>query len=175
MSLPERYICHCGSCGCITSRYIPDRTVYTRKSNKKVGAFIRDDKLLLLVQSCGKHWGPPKGTMEDNESIRECAIREIQEETGIDVSNILPECYTRIKSRFYYYSISHRHDIGKWKYTRGNDATGIGWFNIECLIQNIQYNNITVNQHLRYGLEKFFSVKIDDKYNLEDKYISSTA
>jgi ADP-ribose pyrophosphatase YjhB (NUDIX family) len=174
MHLPEKYVCSCGKCGCVTARYVPDKIKYTKRSNKKVGAFIQDNKSLLLVQSCGKHWGPPKGTMEDNESVRECAIREVYEETGIDVSHILPKEYTRLKSRFYYYTITYSHDIGRWRYTRGNDASGIGWFTIDCLVRNIINTSISVNQHLRAGLEKFYAIKIEDVMQLGSKCISST-
>jgi ADP-ribose pyrophosphatase YjhB (NUDIX family) len=30
-------------------------------------------------------WGPPKGTLQENEIVEDCAIREVFEETGIQI------------------------------------------------------------------------------------------
>lgn len=52
---------------------------------KSCGAVIFDnDKVLVLKQVQG-HWGFPKGHVENNETEIETAIREIKEETNLDV------------------------------------------------------------------------------------------
>ena len=44
---------------------------------------------LLLAHATGqKHWDIPKGGAEEGESARETAIREVKEETGIDLSAV---------------------------------------------------------------------------------------
>jgi len=53
---------------------------------------INDDNYILLVQSCGNFWGFPKGSLEnigtkEEESYFECAIRELKEETGIEIKD----------------------------------------------------------------------------------------
>ena len=55
------------------------------KYEKSCGAVIFDnDKVLILKQVQG-HWGFPKGHVENNETEIETAIREIKEETNLDV------------------------------------------------------------------------------------------
>lgn len=50
-----------------------------------------DDKILLLKRhpekAQGNTWGVPGGKIEENESIRECVIREIKEEAGVDIDD----------------------------------------------------------------------------------------
>jgi 8-oxo-dGTP diphosphatase len=46
----------------------------------------RDDVLLLVKQSYGKqYWSLPGGVVELGESLEQAAIREVKEETGLDV------------------------------------------------------------------------------------------
>ena len=52
---------------------------------KSCGAIvINDDKVLLVKHNAG-HIGFPKGHVEDGETEEETAIREVKEETGLDV------------------------------------------------------------------------------------------
>lgn len=48
---------------------------------------------MLLVQTiCAQGlWGFPKGKIEDNEDPLQCAIREVEEETGYDISPLIKE------------------------------------------------------------------------------------
>lgn len=53
------------------------------------GAMIfkrKDDKILFLViySARNKIWGFPKGHLEQGETAKEAAVREIKEETGLD-------------------------------------------------------------------------------------------
>lgn len=57
---------------------------------KSCGAVIfrknkNDVKLLLVKNHNGRHWSFPKGHIEENETEQETAIREIKEETNLDV------------------------------------------------------------------------------------------
>lgn len=45
---------------------------------------IQDDQIeYLLIQHKGGHWDVPKGKIEDGETPRDAALRELQEETGL--------------------------------------------------------------------------------------------
>ena len=55
------------------------------KKEKACGCIIIDDQKVLLVQQNEGWWGFPKGHIEDGESEIETAIREVKEETNIDV------------------------------------------------------------------------------------------
>lgn len=55
-------------------------------------------KYLLIKNKRSAHWGFPKGHIEDNETKRQAAMREVLEETGIHV-NIIDgfECVSKYK------------------------------------------------------------------------------
>ena len=51
---------------------------------------FHDEKVLLIKRNHAPHaglWSPPGGKMEIGETPEECAIREIKEETGLDIVN----------------------------------------------------------------------------------------
>lgn len=54
----------------------------------KAGSIILDHSkknILLIKGNYANKWNVPKGSSDDNESIRNTAIREVREETGIDI------------------------------------------------------------------------------------------
>ncbi len=48
-------------------------------------ALISDNRLLMLKRADSGNWTMPGGTMEFGESLKDCAIREVLEETGLNV------------------------------------------------------------------------------------------
>jgi len=54
------------------------------------GIVLNADDSLLMIYRRGK-WDLPKGKLEIGEDIKSCAIREVQEETGIQTLNIQDE------------------------------------------------------------------------------------
>ena len=58
-----------------------------KKSYKKptsCGVIITDGKVILLGHSTGnRHWDIPKGSMDKGETVIETALRELEEETSI--------------------------------------------------------------------------------------------
>lgn len=55
------------------------------KYEKSCGAIIFDEDKILVIQQKKGHWGFPKGHVEEGETEVETAIREIKEETNLDV------------------------------------------------------------------------------------------
>lgn len=55
-------------------------------------AVLRDDagRVLLIERSDNGHWALPAGAMELGESIADCAIREVREETGLRATAVTP-------------------------------------------------------------------------------------
>jgi ADP-ribose pyrophosphatase YjhB (NUDIX family) len=55
-------------------------------------AVLRDDRerVLLIRRSDNGLWALPAGTMELGQSLRDCAIREVLEETGLTAHEVTP-------------------------------------------------------------------------------------
>ncbi|MEH1016153.1 NUDIX domain-containing protein [Micromonospora sp. CPCC 206060] len=55
-------------------------------------AVLRDDagRVLLIQRSDNGHWAMPAGAMELGESIMDCAVREVREETGLRALGVTP-------------------------------------------------------------------------------------
>jgi len=63
---------------------------------RATGILIEDEKILLLNQNVNesRSWSLPGGTLEERETLKECLVREMQEETGlvVEVQNLLYVC-----------------------------------------------------------------------------------
>ena len=63
--------------------------------------FNKNNELLLNLRSDSNDWGIPGGGKEINETLEECAIRELKEETNLDIDNL--ELVTVLSGSDYYY------------------------------------------------------------------------
>lgn len=84
------------------------------------GAVYNPNDELLLIHRMGK-WDLPKGKKEDNESKRECAVREVQEECnvfGLIIMEKLPTTY-------HVYT-----ENGEWVLKRSS------WYRMNCSVWN---------------------------------------
>ena len=127
---------------------------------KKAGAFIFDKNKnkILLVQSRGQYWGPPKGSLNENEDIKHCAKREIKEETGLDIEeNEFNRFYIVKGKALYYYVELEEKEIEVQTHIKDNDANGVGWFNIDCLENLIKEKEVLVNLHCKILLKKYLN------------------
>ena len=54
---------------------------------RPTGILIEDGKILIVKQEVSeqRNWSLPGGTLEFGETIEQCLVREIKEETGLDV------------------------------------------------------------------------------------------
>ena len=55
------------------------------RTEKSCGAIIIENNKVLLIQQTDGFWGFPKGHVEENETEEQTAIREVKEETNLDV------------------------------------------------------------------------------------------
>lgn len=165
--MSRTYNCENGCCSIKVRVYNEPRQHHFRRGNcRKSGVFLYDPEQdrVLLVQSRGQLWGPPKGTLEVDrqETSRDCAVREVKEETGLD---ILPENFTRaikVKNRALYYYMEHKTtdvEVQHHENYEKNDANGITWIKIECLAKCIEDGHIILNQHCKIMFEQFMNKK----------------
>jgi ADP-ribose pyrophosphatase YjhB (NUDIX family) len=163
----SKYTCSKNCCNIIISKYDNKNNFFVKnapKNRKKSGVFVytSDKKKILLVQSRGKYWGPPKGTLEENEDWETCAIRELKEESGIVLKNTdVLNRFGFIKSNAYYFSLEKNDvDITLQIVNNNNDANGIGLFNINCLVEMVKNNKIVLNQHGKIGIKRIFDIDL---------------
>jgi ADP-ribose pyrophosphatase YjhB (NUDIX family) len=149
--------------GCCTIKIKPYTTAKDplekfRRRRRKAGVFIYDPETdkVLLVQSRGHLWGPPKGTLNYAETERLCAVREVKEETGIKISD---DDFTRaikIRNRaIYFYMEKPECYVEVQNHIRDNDANGVGWIKPDCLVKCIENGNISLSQHCRLVFKRF--------------------
>lgn len=55
---------------------------YTKVREAYRGIVIKQDKILLTYEVNTDQWFIPGGGLEDDESVQECCVRELTEETG---------------------------------------------------------------------------------------------
>ena len=110
-----------------------------KKSIPTGGAAIVYQDMILLVKIYGGHvFSMPKGKSEKGETIRQTAIREVQEETGLDLKSIimdgnLDELYIH-KTMFYV--VQSDFKIKSFTGYNNNEVRDIQWFNKEEIIAN---------------------------------------
>ena len=138
--------------------------IYTYKHKKKAGIFIYDPKKksILLIQSRGHLLGPPKGTLEKNETETECAIREVLEETGLDFSNNKLIKKIKIKTHSTYFYVEMDECKVQVQDIQHNDANSITWIKTSCLIEMIKNKQILLTQHCKILLKIFLNIIIDN-------------
>lgn len=115
------------------------------KYEKSCGCIVIDNEKVLLVKHNAGHWDFPKGHVEENETEMETAIREVKEETNVDVE-------IQEKNR-YVIEYSHKEDTTKQvvffiaKKINGNikaqesEISIVKWMSFEEALNTITYDN----------------------------------
>lgn len=154
--------CQKKCCMLIVHPYIYNKET-RKKKNKKAGAVIHDpiSNKIILVQSRGNLWGVPKGTIHKDEDYVSCCIREVKEETGLNIKNNDFESNINLYgSNTYFYIQKEMCSLKVQDHIKNNDANGIGWININCLNQMISSEIIKISHHTKLLLKHFFYLKI---------------
>jgi len=116
------------------------------KKEKSCGCIIINDrKEVLLIHHNAGHWDFPKGHMEEGETEIETAIREVKEETNIDVEVNEKYRYSTtyspkedvIKEVIYFLA----RNISDNKQAQLEEVSEVKWFGMEEAIDKITYDN----------------------------------
>jgi 8-oxo-dGTP diphosphatase len=109
-----------------------------------VGVIITKDQQVLLLRRRNVHgagtWSTPGGHLDFGESPEQCAVREVKEETGLDIDAVAFRAITNDV-----FTAEGRHYITIWmegRYTGGEptvaapeESSEIGWFSWNGLPQ----------------------------------------
>ncbi len=114
------------------------------------GIVVDNGKLLATHETVGDCWNLPGGGLKDNETFKECCIREIEEETGYLVEPmsellVINEFYEEYKYVNHYF-ICNVVGEGEFNLTKSERIRGLRpeWINIECFIK-------IVSEHQKYA------------------------
>jgi len=143
---------------CPVKKYktIPSKTKQHRKGGVVIFNSLKDK--ILLVQSRGKMWGFAKGSLEIGETIQECAIRELKEETGIilTINDILNKKKISVNKSLYFMYDTLEENGTVQDEDPFNDVNGIGWIKMECLQKLYKNTDMKLNYQCRFILTRFF-------------------
>jgi len=144
-----------------TGYYGSPVTWLTNSTSKRSGALLYDqiENKILLVQSRGRMWGPPKGGTEDGETVQEGAIREVMEETGLDITNGDFSKYTICHGKCTYYLMNHPVcdvNVQNKNHLFENDANSITWIKPECLKKMENSKKMKLTSQCKMVLNHFF-------------------
>lgn len=105
---------------------------------------------ILLIQDAKDRWTIPKGHIEEGETAKETAAREIGEETGltsVDVMSWLGKIHFRYRRQqslvlmtTQIYLVHAKKDSDKLK--KEEWMNGIGWFDVHEALDMIEYEDI---------------------------------
>ena len=116
------------------------------KKEKSCGCIvINNNAEVLLIHHNAGHWDFPKGHVEDGETEVQTAIREVKEETNIDVEVNEEYRYSTkyspkedvIKEVIYFLA----RNISEDKQAQLEEVSEVKWFSMDEAIQRITFDN----------------------------------
>lgn len=131
---------------------------------KSCGAIVyNNERKVLIVQHNAGHWDFPKGHVENNETEVETAIREVKEETNIDIE--IPNADYRYEI---YYSPKENvnktvvfflaRNISKDTIKQDAEIKNIGWYSYDEAMDILTYND--AKKLLKRSYEDFKRINI---------------
>ena len=160
--------CICKNCKFVitdytnTSHHTHSHTNTIRKYKSGILLHNISSNHILIVQSRGNMWGFPKGSLEEGENFNDCAIRELREETGINLESDVLDTSVPYRLNHYvkYYYITTEEDYSDIGIHDdiNNDANGICWIKLSCLKDLLVNDKIIFNYHARNCLYHYFKI-----------------
>lgn len=115
------------------------------KQEKSCGCVVWNDGKILLIKNVKGHWDLPKGHVEGEETEEETAIRELKEETNIDVE-IISEDKLQIEyspeegvwKKVIYFAA---REIGGEIRPQEEEVEKVGWFSAEEALETLTFED----------------------------------
>ncbi|MBO6233120.1 MAG: NUDIX domain-containing protein, partial [Clostridia bacterium] len=112
---------------------------------KACGCIISENNKILLIRQISGMWGFPKGHVEEGETEEQTAIREVKEETNIDVqvdsSKRYVMHYKTDKGKYKEVVFFIGKKIGGYLRMQPEEIIEAGWFDYEDALKIISYDN----------------------------------
>jgi ADP-ribose pyrophosphatase YjhB (NUDIX family) len=136
------------------------KNIIFKLSSWKAGSILLHKNKVLIIQSNQNKWGFPKGGIEIGESFKECAIREVKEETSFDIELTEEDRLLKYfnKTVFYFKELEKEPEIKFSELIQnGKDCSGIGWIRLSCLKKAQKNKTIEMfNSSLRKFVKHYF-------------------
>lgn len=115
------------------------------KKEKSCGAIIyNNENKVLIVKHNEGHWDFPKGHMEKGEDEYQTAIREVKEETSVDIELYKNNRYTinyspkeDVDKTVVFFLAKSKSDILK---KQDSEIANIGWFSYDEALEVLTYD-----------------------------------
>ena len=112
---------------------------------KACGCIISENNKILLIRQISGMWGFPKGHVEEGETEEQTAIREVKEETNIDVqvdsSKRYVMHYKTDKGKYKEVVFFIGKKMGGYLRMQPEEIIEAGWFDYEDALKIISYDN----------------------------------
>lgn len=167
----------CNSKDCIVinsqkpNNYVPFTKERTHKP-QKAGCIVKHEDRYLFIQVVYAVWGFPKGSVENEETLEETAIRELKEEANINVSNLINPNKTFRSGRCTLFHVELKEKVNYddfWNIDMGSEITGIAFVCKECMLNLGTFNSVTRDYFKKIhdiNLEKNEKIaKIGNRFN----------
>ena len=116
------------------------------EKEKSCGCIIIENNKVLLIQQTKGHWGFPKGHVEISETEIETAMREVKEETNLDVEINENKRYTieyiTDKGTLKQVVLFIAKKINGDERCQESEIKSMKWMTFEDAIKTITYDNI---------------------------------
>lgn len=137
------------------------------KKQKAGGIIVRGEEVALIKHTYKKGFAIPKGHLEENETLEECALREVIEETGLNVEIVgllgnllLEDYYCNELGDISIYLIKYVDDYTN-KLLKIDNESSVLWFNYNDVL-NLEFSD---EGYRLFYMENFEKIKTFIKYN----------